>query len=282
MLSFPEDDSLFYDPENWRSFATDVDHPDSLLQFDVILSRYLEVNFSEGSFLFKAPENWFGTDTLELSVSDGELADTSIFHVKVLSVNDAPVLSGVPDSIMFNNDTSYVLYMNEYVEDVDHPDSTLSWDFSSTHDSLLFNFDKSVGELVLRAPGFAGTVYFNITVFDDSMAMAEDTMKVVVERVTAIEDNNFTGIPANYELHQNFPNPFNPVTHIRYAVPKSGEVLLRVYNVLGQEVAILVDESKQAGYHVVRFDAARLASGVYFYSLQAGSHYQVRKMIIMK
>jgi len=88
--------------------------------------------------------------------------------------------------------------------------------------------------------------------------------------------------PAKFELSQNYPNPFNPVTTIKYVVPESGKIRLAVFNPLGEEVATLVDEFKEAGVHRVNFNASGLNSGVYVYQLSAGNFSQIRKMILVK
>jgi hypothetical protein len=81
----------------------------------------------------------------------------------------------------------------------------------------------------------------------------------------------------SYRLEQNYPNPFNPTTNITYVLPKAENVSLKVYDVLGREVATLVNEVKPAGAYTVPFNASNLASGVYFYKLQAGSFVQTKK-----
>ena len=91
-----------------------------------------------------------------------------------------------------------------------------------------------------------------------------------------------SGASSSYALSQNYPNPFNPTTAIRYGLEKSGPVRLRVFDVLGQEVATLVEGYQSAGTHVVTFDGTSCASGVYVYSLQAGSEVLVRKMLHLK
>ena len=78
-------------------------------------------------------------------------------------------------------------------------------------------------------------------------------------------------LPKQFDLHQNYPNPFNPSTTIQYTLPHHSHVILTVFNTLGQQVATLVNADIDAGYHEVRFDASGLASGVYFYRMQAGS-----------
>lgn len=101
---------------------------------------------------------------------------------------------------------------------------------------------------------------------------------------TSVADNATN--PGEFRLHQNYPNPFNPSTAISYSLPAerrtANHVMLKVYDVLGKEVATLVDEMKTAGEHVVRFDASGLASGVYYYRLQAGTFVDVKKMVFLR
>jgi photosystem II stability/assembly factor-like uncharacterized protein len=97
---------------------------------------------------------------------------------------------------------------------------------------------------------------------------------------TSIEDdvNNLT----DYSLGQNYPNPFNPSTSIKFKIPESGYTTIRVYNILGSEVATLLNEMKQPGIYEVSFDAAGLSSGTYFYAMESGTFREVRKMVILK
>jgi glucuronoarabinoxylan endo-1,4-beta-xylanase len=83
-------------------------------------------------------------------------------------------------------------------------------------------------------------------------------------------------------LHQNYPNPFNPSTIIRYELPKSSTVRLSVYDMLGREVSMLVNERKDAGVHEATFDASGLSSGVYLCRLQAGDFVQTRKLLLVR
>jgi hypothetical protein len=99
--------------------------------------------------------------------------------------------------------------------------------------------------------------------------------------ITGVAQTNST-IPRRFELYQNFPNPFNPSTTIKYDLPKESRVKIVVYDILGREVARLVDEMKKAGSYQVVWEANRLASGVYFYRLQAGNFCETKKLILMK
>ncbi|MCX7762321.1 MAG: DUF4623 domain-containing protein [Candidatus Kryptonium sp.] len=107
----------------------------------------------------------------------------------------------------------------------------------------------------------------------------KDTVRIV---------NKFTGVkqtdevPLTYALYQNYPNPFNPITTIKYSIPRTEKVTLKIYNILGQEVATLIDEEQKAGVYEFKFDASNLASGVYFYRLTAGSFVDVKKMMLVK
>jgi len=89
-------------------------------------------------------------------------------------------------------------------------------------------------------------------------------------------------IPTVYKLNQNYPNPFNPSTIINYQIPEEGFVTLKVYDILGNEVKILVNENKPVGSYNIRFDASGLASGMYIYRLTAGKYISTKKMLMIK
>jgi hypothetical protein len=100
------------------------------------------------------------------------------------------------------------------------------------------------------------------------------------ELVPVTGNNN--EVPMRYSLEQNYPNPFNPTTKINFSIPKSNMVDLRVYDVLGREVAVLVNSNVVAGNHSVSFDASSLATGVYFYTLVSGDFRETKKMLLVK
>ena len=103
----------------------------------------------------------------------------------------------------------------------------------------------------------------------------------LVESPVGIDPDNQT-IPVEYKLNQNYPNPFNPSTTIKYSLPKASQVTLKIYDALGNEVRSIVDKYEQAGNYVERFDGSELASGVYFYKLNAGDYTETKKMSLVK
>jgi hypothetical protein len=101
-------------------------------------------------------------------------------------------------------------------------------------------------------------------------------------KLTAVTQQLGATVPADFSLEQNYPNPFNPTTHIKFAVPVSGPVSLKVYNLLGEEVATIFSGFQQAGRYVADFDGSQLSSGVYIYRLQAGQTTIAKKLMLMK
>jgi hypothetical protein len=99
-------------------------------------------------------------------------------------------------------------------------------------------------------------------------------------QITGVDDGS--SIPITYELYNNYPNPFNPATTIKYDIAKESKVSIKVYDVLGREVATLVNEAKTTGHYSVDFDASKLASGMYIYKITAGSFVKSIKMMLLK
>jgi len=149
--------------------------------------------------------------------------------------------------------------------------SVASWDDSTPF--VAYNPDHAV----VAVNGFIG----------DPRQCTGDMMTVVHNSInylrgqTAVDDDG-ADLPVKFALSQNYPNPFNPATIIEFSLPGDSDVNLQVFNVLGQRVAVLAQGKLQAGYHTIRFDGSNLASGVYFYRLDAGDFNQTRKMMIMK
>ena len=161
----------------------------------------------------------------------------------------------------------------------------LSTDYGNT-----FNLYKTLDSTIVgiyKKPNsdilYAATKY-------DIFEITSSTIKSIKHLITALDDKG-NKVPNEFILYQNYPNPFNPTTTIKYQIPKSGLVQLKVYDILGREVATLVNEYQTAGEHSVQFSAAnnqpatsnnQLTSGVYFYQLKSGNYTQTKKLVLMK
>ena len=102
-----------------------------------------------------------------------------------------------------------------------------------------------------------------------------------LEEPNSIIDDN-ADQPNIFHLHQNYPNPFNPTTKIRFEIPGISFVTLKIYDVLGNEIATLINEEKPAGNYKITFNASNLSSGIYFYTLRAGDFIQTKKFVLLK
>ena len=116
----------------------------------------------------------------------------------------------------------------------------------------------------------------------DEEGIVIDSLTLYPQGVTTDVTPEGDSRPTSYQIYQNYPNPFNPTTKISYCLPVTGKVVLKVYDMLGREVETLVNEEKQAGVYTQEFNASSLASGVYFYKIQAGSFSDTHKMILLK
>jgi len=135
--------------------------------------------------------------------------------------------------------------------------------------------------------GVSGKIVFTTFGFE-TIALAE-RRALLAQRImewlnipVSVEDNHSEIFPASFELQQNYPNPFNPGTVIEYEISNTTLVSIKVYDVIGREIAVLVNESKQPGVYQVSFDGENLASGVYFYKMIAGDFSSVKKMNLLK
>jgi hypothetical protein len=135
---------------------------------------------------------------------------------------------------------------------------------------------KCVG--TLSNPVDARYVKFSVT--PGSAWTFDDEYEVRNNNVSGI--NDVTGIPKEYSLSQNYPNPFNPSTIINYQITKKDNVSLKVFDILGKEIATLVNEEKPAGIYSVNFKASSIPSGVYFYQIRSGSYVVTKKMVLLR
>ncbi len=217
-------------------------------------------------------------------------------------------LSVRTDTLNLNAESELIFSDYYYVVNSEKADSLLSNEFNvnfkcelvklSTGEAVgVFeevNFNKTnleeygqEGYLIDCSGIEAGEYYLRLTSSvneEVGLSLSDIQMDNVLLEKAKLNVRNFKGssIPLEYALEQNYPNPFNPTTTISYQLPKDGMVTLKVYDILGAEVATLVNEEKIAGKYEVNFNARKLASGVYIYRLQASDYISVKKMMLLK
>ena len=129
-------------------------------------------------------------------------------------------------------------------------------------------------------PGGSAQVYLDgmFWMYDQS----DNTLKAYALKTTGVSKGTGLRIPTGFSLQQNYPNPFNPATMLSYQLPVDSYVTLKVYDVLGREVSALVNEKQNAGQFSEQWDATKMPSGVYFYTLQAGEYRATKRMLLLK
>lgn len=132
--------------------------------------------------------------------------------------------------------------------------------------------------LIFTAPGYVTDTVRNVMVSDSNAARLNHVMNRIGTNINLTE----TGIPEEYRLYQNYPNPFNPSTYLEFGIPDWGFVSLIVYDVLGKEVVSLVNEKLSPGNYKIEFEGSRLASGIYFYRLNAEEFTDTKRMLLLK
>lgn len=150
---------------------------------------------------------------------------------------------------------------------------------------LIFKFDARmlISALVPVTNGECRVVKLTGEFFDGTGFIGEDVVRIQGTLERSGEDESTSDIlSSTFLLEQNFPNPFNPTTNIVFHIAEYGFVSLKVYDVMGKEVAVLVNEDKNEGIYEVEFDAGNLASGTYFYRLSSGSFTETKKLLLMK
>jgi hypothetical protein len=236
--------------------------------------------------------------TISRSASEFKVGESAIITATLTNGSSLP--AGIPDpcsqKILANNETLFDFSVvdlsgDSYVEPTNH-----SFLISRLADSLgmLLNPSDSVNYLIdltkeyqnLSSGTYGLTAYCSPYLSNGTFLWSKVYSNTINLKIvpTAIDQFSVTG-PDNFLLSQNYPNPFNSNTVIRYKVPglaTSVHVALKIFDLQGQEVVTLIDENQSAGYHVVDWNASQIATGIYFYRLQAGNFIDSKKMILLR
>ncbi|MBI4810507.1 MAG: T9SS type A sorting domain-containing protein, partial [Ignavibacteriales bacterium] len=195
-------------------------------------------------------------------------------------IEDIPLKEKNPKEIKIKvKDASYLLTLHWKLQG----DNNIKYWLTKWNGNGKIQLTDETGSYVIESPGGNGKKGGDIIIEATSSDPCLPTEKA---RATRPSEEVLAGIPLVTELKQNYPNPFNPITVIHYSLAEDSWVSLKVYNIFGQEVAVLVDESasggQKAGYKSVMLDGTNLGTGVYFYQMKTKSYTASRKLLLMK
>jgi hypothetical protein len=271
----PDNNAYTFDPVSGTSSLL------GSIGFNAQYGQDMDIDIESGIIYLAAFNS--NTNSGELRTMDPNTGMTTLLY---------PLLDQI-SVLEFDNEYNIIpVELNSFTATLDQGNVNLNWITSTETNNKGFEVQKKSGSREYEKIGFvagygttteshsytfidmnipSGSFAYRLkqTDFDGSSKYSNE---VIVE----------VGIPAEFELSQNYPNPFNPSTKICFSIHSSDFVTLKVYDVIGKEVATLVDEVKSAGNYNVEFDASSLPSGIYFYKIQAGSFIDTKKMVILK
>ena len=233
----------------------------------------LSSNFSIDNLNFSSNENFYTNYGYKLDVNSNSL------YFVFQSADTDKIIITAPSDADFNLDSLDAYQVSEsstdtlIIEGWNNAEKLYSRGYTDVYSwqTLRLNF-KNINKIIIRIAPPSGT---ELTDYNfDNFAFSNTVTQT---------DKNASGISTmSYKLSQNYPNPFNPSTTIDYRLQKAGNVIIKVYDMIGKEVATLVDMHEVAGSHSVRFNADNLASGIYIYELRTKNFVSIKKMILMK
>ncbi|UCH11040.1 MAG: T9SS type A sorting domain-containing protein, partial [Fidelibacterota bacterium] len=308
---FAEDDTLFIPYSRWHALVEDPDHPDTLLMWNFFGNDPFSVTHDTIGICFRAPQDWYGADSLWVVASDGSLSDTTSLVLTVIPVNDAPL----PFALLEPGDDSTIVITPESIDDtlmfrweqaldvdsdsvwygcvvMGHLALVLPGDTSLAVDSLLLTGYQAFVDTVLAWGDsiITGTwTIFATDGMDTTWALGEGeyftlTIKISAELLALLAADL---LPTEFALHQNYPNPFNPSTTIRYDLPLATRVHIVVYDLLGREIVRLVDQRLEAGYHQLVWNGRdrtgrELPTGMYIVLMVTPEYSKSIKLVLLK
>lgn len=247
---------------------------------------------NEQSTIFKEPLFTSVTD-LHLtgaSVGDVELAGTPIAGITT-DIDGQPRSADYPYRGADEGNIPIPVELISFSASSTASDVTINWTTATEVNTRSFEIERKTGEEWMNIASVAAagnsTELRSYTYKDASLSAGKYAYRLKIVDL----DGTFKyspvaevsiGIPVEYALEQNYPNPFNPSTMISYQLPAAGKVSLKVYDIVGNEVATLVNEFREAGHHSLKFNASSLTSGIYIYELRAGNFVQSKKLILVK
>ena len=299
-VSFNEDDSTTFKLE-----LDGLEPGDNPVYTILEADSNITVSINDDEVSIRPNRDWNGTADLTIKAEADSRTASKKFSIIVIPVNDVPQefewTSIVSDSVLINKDNIASTYDLDWSKSLDVDGDTIDYivyakigqypaeeifDTTATSYSILYE-DIAEGAFE-NIPGNTATVRFTVWAHDgiDSVKAGGEDRILYVNRYDYLSIES-EGIPTEFALHENYPNPFNPTTQIRFDLPEMGNVTLSIYNMLGQKVKTFNMQSAPAGYHALTWNAtndlgAPVAAGVYLYQLQTKGFVKTKKMVLLK
>ena len=286
-LSFNNGNSLKIDKSFFYPYI-ETAVSDSILIFKFEPGKFIKADWMDPILNLTNAPNWVGTDSLKMTISDGSYEVKAAIYVTVKPVPGIPYFIS-KDTIKVVSNSPTTINFWQMVDDLDTPDSLLIFKYHFDSDFLTGLYDSLNGNLTINPPEYLfGIFKLYITIQNLTNGICNDTLFIKVNK------NNSTTLvreelsPSDYCIFQNFPNPFNPSTVIKYGVPLLSHVQIEVYDAVGKLVKELINEVKEKGYYEQYFNAGNYSSGIYFYTIRCKAidsnqgYNRVMKMILIK
>ena len=249
--------------------------------------------------------NWYGNANITIYASDVTDKDSTVFKLTVTPVQDIPTdfewVSGALDTINITQSNLAETYTLQWDASTDVDGETINYllyaqigvypaeeIFDTTSLSVPITYQEILEGVFEGSPINGATVRFNVKATDgiDTVDVTGDDRVIYVNRYDYLSIES-EGIPTEFALHENYPNPFNPTTTLRFDLPEVSNISLTIYNMLGQKIRTYDMQSAAAGYHTLKWNATNdygdpVGAGVYLYQLQAKDFVKTRKMVLLK
>jgi len=287
-----------------KVFATDID--DSSISFSGNSKNAgVLVNADKDEIKLQPEADWYGSTVITVYASDGKDVDSTKFTLKVNPMQDAPRefewISAKTDTAIVTQENLTNTIDIEWSESKDVDDDGIDYllyakigiyekelIYDTTATKLSISYQEIVENVFEGIVGNGATVVVSLSATDriDTVDVKGDDRILYVNRYDYLSLES-EGVPSEFVLHDNYPNPFNPTTQIRFDLPVMGDVKLVIYNMLGQKVREYVMSNIAAGYHSITWDATNdfgdpVSAGVYLYQLQTQDVVKTNKMILLK
>jgi len=284
--------------------ATD-ENDDAITYSAVSDTNAVTVSVSSATLTLTPNANWNGVANIKAYASDGTSKDSTSFKFTVTPVQDAPTafdwVSSALDTINITQSNLADTYTLQWDASTDVDGDTINYliyakiglypteDVEEITDTTFQLIYEEILEHVFEGrPVNGATVSLNVKATDgiDTVDVTGDNRVIYVNRYEYLSTEG-EGVPVEFALHENYPNPFNPTTTLRFDLPEVSNLTLTIYNMLGQKVRTFNYQNTSAGYHSVKWNATNdygdpVGAGVYLYQLQTKDFVKTRKMVLLK